>query len=820
MRRTATLTAVLTLVTAMISLVGASPAPALVLPPQFTTVDHPTGQAPFQLVDFAWLEDGALLTAGKNGTVTFVPPAGSPRVLTVVPSVRARGDHGMLGFALGNDYTTTGRVYLAYDRRLSTGSGVGMVEEWKASPPSNPTSFTRTKTLIDGNLTSPKLVQLTYVHGIDGLAVAPDDTLYLSIGDDALNNGDPKRLRAQDLDQPHGKLLRLAPDGKGVASNPFYSSKTPSSWRSRIYASGFRNPFRFSLDPRTGLPLVGDVGLDAVEEINAVKPGMNGGWPCYEGRQQTTFATQPVCASLYAAGTAQPPVWTYDHGDSGAAVVGGMIYTGTSYPAEYHDSYFFGDYTRSQLWTIGIDTAGQLTRAAEVDGFAAEAGGPVAFHPGPNGDVTYADLYTSQVRRLVHVAGNRAPVARFSTTTDAATGTVSFSAADSYDLDADLLTYAWDFGDGTEGEGASVAHTYTDPAVDTSQVTLTVTDQIGAIGTTTEPVYPFDHTPEVQLTAPSARTYAVGELVELSATATDVEDGDLPVTWDTALVHCPFAGSCHRHPEGTETGPTYSHDFTDHGADTTMLVTARTQDSRGNEGSTTFEAKPTLRTLAVTSPVAVTINGRNTSSAQVVAGASVQLDAPLASAHWRFQSWSDGGAAAHSLTMPDADTTLTAQYATAIALRYAALGGTSSFLGSPQGEEYAVKGGRARNYSGGRMYWSPTYDAHALKGPILTKYLAAGGPTSVGLPTTDVVSVTGGAYAHFSGNRSIFWSTPTRARLVKGTIRTKYAAMGYQKSCLGFPTTDRYNVTGGYRNRFTGGSITYLTKTKSTTAKC
>ena len=44
--------------------------------------------------------------------------------------------------------------------------------------------------------------------------------------------------------------------------------------------------------------------------------------------------------------------------------------------------------------------------------------------------------------------------------------------------------------------------------------------------------------------------------------------------------------------------------------------------------------------------------------------------------------------------------------------------------------------------------------------------------------------------------------------------------MGYQKSCLGFPTTDRYNVTGGYRNRFTGGSITYLTKTKSTTAKC
>jgi len=110
--------------------------------------------------------------------------------------------------------------------------------------------------------------------------------------------------------------------------------------------------------------------------------------------------------------------------------------------------------------------------------------------------------------------------------------------------------------------------------------------------------------------------------------------------------------------------------------------------------------------------------------------------------------------------------------------------------------------------------------AHTLSGAILTKYLAAKGPSAYGLPTTDVVSVTGGAYAHFSGGRSIFWSSPTQAHLVYGPIRTKYAAVGYQKSCLGFPTSDRLSITGGFRNNFTGGNIIYRTKTKKAVVTC
>ena len=869
MRRTTGAAAALTMLAATIQFAVAPPAPALVLPPSFQLVDYPTGQAPNNLTDFAWLNDGGLMTSGTDGTITFVPAGGTPRVVTKVPTVRDRGDHGLLGFALGNDYATSGRVYLTYDKGPITGTGFGMVEEWTASPPADPTSFIKSRTVIDGSLTSPQLAQLSPNHGMDSVLVAPDDTLFVSIGDDTTNIGDPKTLRAQDTTLPYGKVLHLTPDGAGVPSNPFYSAAAPSSWRSRIYAYGMRNPFRLALDPRSGAPYLGDVGWNETEEINVLTPGFNGGWPCFEGTARTTFSAQAVCQSLYAAGSAQVPLWSYPHAGAGAAVVAGMFYTGTSYPAAYRDSFFFGDYTRGQVWTMATDAGGRITRLPEANGFAGDAGGPVAFHPGPNGDVTYADIISGNVRRIVYGAGNRAPVARFTTTSDATTRTVSFSAADTYDLDRDELSFSWDFGDGVSAQGVTTSHTYSSD--DPVQVTLTVTDQIGATNTQTALVYPANHTPQLTVDLPSG-TFTVGDTVELTAEATDFEDGDLATQWDTALLHCPFAGSCHQHPEGgTETGPSYSHDFTDHGADTTMLVTAHVQDSRGAVASTTFEAKPTLRTIAVNSPVPVTINGATAASAEVVAGSLVQLNAPLTSTYWQFQSWSDAGAAAHSFTMPDTDRTLSAGYISAIAQRYAALGGITSSLGSPTSAEYDVAGGRARNYSGGRLYWSATTGVHAvgstiltkylavggpaaigfpttdgtavtggranyftggriywssatgarmLTGAILTKYLAAGGPSGYGLPTTDVMNVAGGAYTHFSGGRSIFWSTPTQAHLVYGPIRTRYAAIGDFRSCLGFPTTDRFATSRGFRNNFTGGNIVYVTATGRTVVTC
>jgi glucose/arabinose dehydrogenase len=867
--RRAVLTAVLVLVATMLQLPAASPAAALTLPSGFQLVDYPTGQAPYNLTNFAWIGDGGLLTTGKDGTITFVPAGGAPRQLTKIPDVRAVGDHGLLGLALANDYATTGRVYLAYDKGAPSATGHGMVEEWQASPADDPTSFTRVRAVIDGRTTTPQLAQATRFHGIDSVVVAPDDTLFISIGDDSANNGDPRTLRAQDLTQPYGKILRVDSAGKGVLKNPFYSAAAPSSWRSRVYAYGFRNPFRFSLDPRSGIPHVGDVGWNAQEEIDTLKPGVNAGWPCYEGRTKTSFSTYAVCKNLYAAGSAHMPIWTYPHAGKGSSVVAGFHYTGTTYPQQYRGSFFLGDYSRGSIWTMATDTAGRMTRAPEAGGFATAAGGPVAFQPGPNGDVTYADLLSGKVRRLVFSDGNRAPVARFTSTTNPTTRDVSFSAADSYDLDGDQLSYQWDFGDGSTAQGAAVDHRYADDAA--VQVTLTVRDQLGAQGTTSMTVHPANHTPTLTVDAPGGRTYAVGENVHLSGTAHDTEDGPLTISWDTALLHCPFAGSCHLHPDGTRTGADYDEAFTDHGSDTTMVVTARVTDSKGAVATSTYTAEPRLRTLTVQSPVPVNVNGLPAAAAAVVAGSDVELDAPLSSSSWQFTGWSNGKPATHSLTMPDSDLTLTASYVSAIDVKFRDLGGASGVLGSATTAEYDVAGGRARNYTGGRIYWSagtgaheihgpilakflaaggtpalgfPTSDvvpvpggssssftkggvywssttgARVLKGPLLAKYLAVGGPGAYGFPTTDHKTVRGGYYAHFTGGRSIFGSPRHGAHLVYGKIRSRYAARGYQRSCLGFPTTDEFAIVGGRRNRFVGGRITYWYRTRTAVARC
>lgn len=131
------------------------------------------------------------------------------------------------------------------------------------------------------------------------------------------------------------------------------------------------------------------------------------------------------------------------------------------------------------------------------------------------------------------VTVNFPPVAEAGEAQSAATGqTLTLTGAASYDVDGTITTHRWDFGDGTEAEGATVTHAYADPGTYTA--TLTVTDDSGvANATTTDTVTLTVNAPPVPVATGPDRPIAVGEIAQLDASAsTDADGSILSWSWD------------------------------------------------------------------------------------------------------------------------------------------------------------------------------------------------------------------------------------------------------------------------------------------------
>jgi uncharacterized protein with LGFP repeats/glucose/arabinose dehydrogenase/chitodextrinase len=778
------------------------------LPAGFVVRDMPSGQSEL-LTDFAFAPDGSYFTTGKNGRVAWVSADGQARTLATLPVVTVQ-DLGLSGIAVAADYATSRVIYLArtltvngqWTARLSAVPVVG----------SPPTSLGAERVIWD-------LPVQADVHTLTGIVAAQDGTLWVTMGDAAdFRFVDPLALRALDVNTGYGKVLHLTPDGRGVSSNPYFDPANPGSWRSRVYASGFRSPFRLSLDPTTGAPILGDVGWGTWEEVDVIRPGASYGWPCWEGDTRTQgYRDMAACQGVGNAG----PLWTYVHGPLGTSVTGGVVYTGSSYPAEYRGAYFYGDYASQRVYSLRHDGQGNLVRQPEAPGFSTGNGAPVAFGRAPgNGDIVYADILGSRLKRLVYEPGNRPPVADAVISSDpASTRTFTFDGSGSSDLDGTPLTYAWDLGDGTSGTGARIVHTYGGTATAPLTARLTVTDPQGATGTTTLTVVPGNRVPVLSLATPQAtQQYAVGDRVGLSATATDVEDGALPVTWSVVLVHC-GGGYCHNHPGQTFTGATYDVPFEDHGDETRLEITAAATDAAGVRTDQTFIARPRVRTLTLqgSTPAAMTVNGVARATVTVTAGARVSVSAPTVAADGvaTFERWADGADRERLLVMPDADTFLTATYLTPIDRRYAAEPGLRTVLGTPTGVESGDESLRFRTYAAGRMYWTPSTGAREVHGGIVEKYLASGGHVACGPPLTDETPTADGAgrYNHFAQNStSIYWSGGTGARVVYGEIALLWKAMGADRSIHRLPRSDELGTPNGRGrfNDFQDGGIYWL----------
>ncbi|MDQ6648650.1 MAG: alpha/beta hydrolase-fold protein [Actinomycetota bacterium] len=150
----------------------------------------------------------------------------------------------------------------------------------------------------------------------------------------------------------------------------------------------------------------------------------------------------------------------------------------------------------------------------------------------------------------------------------------------------------------------------------------------------------------------------------------------------------------------------------------------------------------------------------------------------------------------------------------AIAGEFRALGGLSA-LGLPVTDERATpdERGRYSHFLGGSIYWTAVTGAHEVHGAIRSSWAATGyerGP--LGFPVSDEHDVPGGRASDFAGG-SVCWSPSTGAHAVYGAIGAVYRSVGGPASDLGLPSSEEYDAPGGRRTDFHGGSLTWTAAT-------
>ncbi len=162
----------------------------------------------------------------------------------------------------------------------------------------------------------------------------------------------------------------------------------------------------------------------------------------------------------------------------------------------------------------------------------------------------------------------------------------------------------------------------------------------------------------------------------------------------------------------------------------------------------------------------------------------------------------------------------------AILAKYQSLGGPYGFLGFPVTDELPTPDGIGRfNHfaNNGSIYWTPSTGAWSIHGAIREKWASLGWETSfLGYPVTDETGTPDriGRFNYFSGNGSIYWTPSTGAWSVHGAILDKWASMGWERSCEGYPTSDEFGIQNGRESIFQLGVITYDFGSGQAMARC
>src|SRR5215470_4720839 len=275
----------------------------------FEGLDEPTSMA--------FLHDGRLLiTEQRTGKVRMLVNghlANNDPVLTVPQLVATGYEQGLQGIAVDPGWPARPYIYVYYNHQgaacyLVRYTGTGDVDD----PSGENLGFGDPLTLIDD------IPDNNPIHNSGCLRFGPDGHLFVSVGEDA------DQCLAQDSTSLKGELLHLdvsrlpasggGPVPRALLIAPDHPYDTPDSNAMLVWAHGFRNPWRYHVDPITGIVYLADVGDVTWEELDEVKPGGgNYGWPYREG---FALHVPPVGCPEPGGPGANPyidPIASYDH---------------------------------------------------------------------------------------------------------------------------------------------------------------------------------------------------------------------------------------------------------------------------------------------------------------------------------------------------------------------------------------------------------------------------------------------------------------------------------------------------------------------------
>ncbi|MEP6846782.1 MAG: PQQ-dependent sugar dehydrogenase [Panacibacter sp.] len=308
-------------------------------------------------MDIANCGDSRLFIAERLGKIWIVDATGNKMaepflditdlVFTVYPN--SYDERGLLGLTFHPNYPDSPYLYVNYTGHDSDSH----VSRFTLNPNNSNKALRHSK--FDIIKVSQPADPIFLNHKAGCIKFGPDGYLYTTFGDggsanDPLNNAQNPRILL-------GKMIRLDVDHPDAVSGKHYSIPADNpfvnvpKFKSEIWATGLRNPFRFSFDSKNGALWLPDVGQDLWEEINVVpggsKGGKNFGWSCYEGFHNFKPDSCDANGTPYTF-----PIVEYKHPtDNCAAITGGFVYRGNRFK-KMQGRYFYNDYCTGKFSTV------------------------------------------------------------------------------------------------------------------------------------------------------------------------------------------------------------------------------------------------------------------------------------------------------------------------------------------------------------------------------------------------------------------------------------------------------------------------------------